>query len=590
MDILWSVSTTMRNPERAFSFLSTIAELEGEEWTPETQKVFQSLLIKNRFYLPTSANLSEEQINKLNDGTYDLSYAEAREIFEAKNYVDSAIRGRTSFDPIEKLGLVELESRGAKKNYIKITPLGRLYLNKEIQLEDVVFNYLLKFQYPNPLSPSDGSDYDTKPFINTLRLIKKVNTLCTELEETQKGISKEEFGIFVLSIKSYSEVDQKAKDLLEFRKEKGMLSGINAEKYVEEYIQNYLSTFKEPVKNVKEYTDNIVRYLRLTKYITIRGNGYYIDLEPRRTIEIEELLKKENGAATLFSLEEYKDYMNNYDTYVLPFETIDKLTEIATGTIKEINRLNHFLNYEEEKCKLKNSVEELKLQIKELREKRTKLQNLLIKYRYQDSIHIEEAIFALSNLRNLGEKPSIALEKWVNIALNIINDAKLIKPNSPMGDDNEPTFTAPAGVPDIECYYSGYNAICEVTMLTDRSQWFNEGQPVMRHLRDFEEMHTSTNYCLFIAPKMHVDTINTFWSSIKYEYQGRKQKIVPLTISQLIFILEIFKKVKEEGKNIHHKKMQELYESCICIDTIPDSTKWGEHIKNELNNWAQQFN
>lgn len=34
-----------------------------------------------------------------------------------------------------------------------------------------------------------------------------------------------------------------------------------------------------------------------------------------------------------------------------------------------------------------------------------------------------------------------------------------------MGDDNEPTFTAPANKPDIECFYQSFNSICEVTML-----------------------------------------------------------------------------------------------------------------------------
>ena len=30
MDILWSASTTMRNPERALFFLNTLKEIDGE--------------------------------------------------------------------------------------------------------------------------------------------------------------------------------------------------------------------------------------------------------------------------------------------------------------------------------------------------------------------------------------------------------------------------------------------------------------------------------------------------------------------------------------------------------------------------------
>jgi hypothetical protein len=43
------------------------------------------------------------------------------------------------------------------------------------------------------------------------------------------------------------------------------------------------------------------------------------------------------------------------------------------------------------------------------------------------------------------------------MALNVINDAKDIKANSLVGDDNEFIFTAPANKPDIECYYDNFN-------------------------------------------------------------------------------------------------------------------------------------
>ena len=63
-------------------------------------------------------------------------------------------------------------------------------------------------------------------------------------------------------------------------------------------------------------------------------------------------------------------------------------------------------------------------------------------------------------------------------------------------------------------------------MLNGRDQWHNEGQPVMRHFRDFENASVlNDNYCLFIAPKLHRDTINTFWFSVKYEYEGTKYNI-----------------------------------------------------------------
>lgn len=590
MDLLWSASTTMRNPERTYSFLKTIKEVEGMPWNDETQMRLQSLLIKNRFYKPTKENLSQHQIDILEDLNYQMSYTEARDIFDSKKYTDAPMRGRTTFDPIEKLGLASLEIDSKTHEVrVRITELGQLFLDNRIALEDVVFSNLLKFQYPNPLS-SDCRDYNTKPFINTLRLIKKVNELCNERGLKAKGVSKDEFGIFVLSIKSYDEIEEKAESLLTYRKRMNELStDEEKQNYRTIFVERYLSNFKEPVKNTKEYADNIIRYVRLTKYIYIRGGGYYIDLEPRRMIEIESLLEMDNGSAKSFSLEEYKAFIGDYYSYTLPFETIEKLTKIAEDIVAEINALERKLSLSTSAVVIANNITDLKTQIESLRERRISLQNLILKANYQQIDQIDSAIDALKNIRKLNMKPSVALEKWTNIALNIINDALLIKPNSPLGDDNEPIFTAPAGVPDIECLYDGFGAICEVTMLTGRDQWFNEGQPVMRHLRDFENQHSATpNYCLFVAPSLHQDTMNTFWNAVKYEYQGSKQKIVPITITQLIDILQGIKNAKVNHRKVTKDDMKTLYESCTQLNSISDSTQWSSFVTKQIVSWKER--
>ncbi len=590
MDLLWSASTTMRNPERTYSFLKTIKEIEGSLWDDETQMRLQSLLIKNRYYKPTKENLSQRQIDILEDLTYQISYDEARDIFDSKNYTDAPMRGRTSFDPIEKLGLASLEFDSEAHGYrIRITELGQLFLDNRIALEDVVFTNLLKFQYPNPLT-SDCKDYNTKPFINTLRLIKRVNELCEERGLKAKGVSKDEFGIFVLSIKSYDEVDEKAATLLRYREQMSKLATEEEKQtYRTTFIERYLTTFKEPVNNTKEYADNIIRYVRLTKYIYIRGGGYYIDLEPRRMIEINALLEVDNGSAKDFTVEEYKAFIADYHSYTLPFETIEKLTKIAEDIVAEINVLELELDLKVSTFDIATDVTNLKVQIDNLRDKRICLQNLKLKADYQQIDKIDTAISALKNIRTLGMKPSVALEKWANIALNIINDALLIKPNSPLGDDNEPIFTAPAGVPDIECLYDGFGAICEVTMLTGRDQWFNEGQPVMRHLRDFETSHsTMQNYCLFIAPSLHQDTMNTFWNAVKYEYRGSKQKIIPITISQLVDILQGIKTAKLSHRRVTKDDMKALYEACTHLSSIPDSTKWSVFVTKQIADWQKR--
>ena len=46
----WSISTTVRNPERLRGFLSALEEIEGEVWNNANQVRFQTILIQKRIY------------------------------------------------------------------------------------------------------------------------------------------------------------------------------------------------------------------------------------------------------------------------------------------------------------------------------------------------------------------------------------------------------------------------------------------------------------------------------------------------------------------------------------------------------------
>ena len=175
------------------------------------------------------------------------------------------------------------------------------------------------------------------------------------------------------------------------------------------------------------------------------------------------------------------------------------------------------------------------------------------------------------------------------LALNALNDALEITPNYPVGDDNEPTLTAPANKPDIECFYEQFNSVCEVTMLTGRSQWYNEGQPVMRHVREFEKTYPGKSaYCLFIAPRLHQDTIETFWMAIQYGYKGATQRIIPLSISQFIRLLDSLLKIKTQGNRFSHGKLLNLYEQILNLTNhAADSEEWVEQIPGVITSWQE---
>ncbi|MDO9465570.1 MAG: AlwI family type II restriction endonuclease [bacterium] len=597
----WSITTTLRNPERLRNFLTVLQQLENLEWNLENQKKYQILLIKNRIYGYGSVQfyngLFQEQIDLIDDQTKEIPFGKAEEIFNTKNYEDSAMRGRQSINPLKKIGLVSI-----KDKKIFITSLGKSFLKDDFDFGEIFFRSFIKWQIPNP----DSSDYkledgyDIKPFIGVLHLIQKVNEKSLKLGKKAKGISKGEFSLFAPTLVTFSNIDCYAKKIIKLRKKMEEKTKQEQKTIFNNYKKVFAQEFLESsnveetnklLQNLKDYGDNAIRYFRLTRYIYIRGGGFYIDLEPRRSIEIENLLSFDNGQSKTFkNKEEYLDYIADISQPKLSWETKEKFIEIISKLLEDIKSYEEQLNITSREILDFKDLEEdcLKNYITELRQYRRELQDKENHLKSQDIEQIDEYIKNLENIFDFEDRP-ILLEKLSALGLNALNDALKIKPNYPVGDDNEPTFTAPANTPDIECFYENFNAICEVTMLTSKDQWYNEGQPVMRHLRDFESKHQDKkSYCLFIAPRLHRDTINTFWTAIKYEYEGSPQKIIPLSINNFVLLLKILVQIKLENKFLRHNELARLYDEILDSSKFfNNSNKWLRNIPNAISSWQK---
>lgn len=439
------------------------------------------------------------------------------------------------------------------------------------------------------------------PFVSTIHLIDRVNAAEQERGNNPIGLSKREFALFVPSLINHEWIDDYVNNILCFRDIQIGLNKVERkearDKFRYDFAKEFLGTdnpkrIDKLLKNLADYGDNAIRYFRLTRLIRVRGNGFYIDIEPRRKIEIGEILKNFSGEAVEFaSNDDYVKYISEYDLPRLPWETRINKLEIAELITEENTEYERTLGLPESSAENFEALRDSELDdyIVALREKRLRLQEQLNHNESQAIESLELYINMLENIFDYEDRP-ILLEKFVTMGLYALNDAIKIKPNYPVGDDNEPTFTAPAGVPDIECYYEDFNAICEVTMLNRRDQWYNEGQPVMRHLRDFEEQvkHTGTEtYCLFIAPSIHRDTLNTFWFANKYEYEGDKQKIIPMTITQFVKILGALLLLKNNGKEFFHNDLLDLYSSIIeAISDCTSSADWLSSVGEKVDSWS----
>lgn len=578
---LWSFSTTLRSPDRIVDFLEVINSLEGQEWNRENQEKFQVLLIQHRKYVPEKKGLSEDSISILENAEIKMTYEQARKIFDEKNYQDPPMRGRTSFAPLKELGLAYIND----ENKICISKVAKQIIDKTIDFSDFFLKWAMKWQYPNPTSNDYIEGYNIKPLIGTIKLILEVNKVWESMGHEPVGISKNEFSIFALSLTNIENLDTQVNKLIDYRKKLSTIPERDKQNYYKEYILENLNEFTNAtLNNIRDYTDNVIRYFLLTSLLKKRGNGFYIDIVPSRMNYIEKLLNIIDGSSDNYlSKQEYLKYLSDMNVPMIELDS-EELREAYKNEIIDLINSNNI--YTEHLIKLKE------YDLKQLVNLRKRILFKLEKELYYNQDGLTEIIKKLENVRNLDVKPSLALERWISTALIVLNDAKEICPNYSSDDDNNIIFTAPSGKPDIECFYENFNSICEVTMLTGRDQWHNEGQPVMRHLCDFIKNNSLDNkntYCLFIAPQIHRDTLNTFWYSVKYEYEGLKLKIIPLSLRRFEEIIYALRRLESSQKKFTRNNLKELFDLVCDIEKLNNSTEWWQHVNNSFEQWKEKL-
>ncbi len=588
----WSISTTMRNPARARSFLRVLAQMEGREWDNEAKMEFQTRLIQNRLFGYGSAqfydSLSESDKALLENTKKKIPLAEAKRIFVEKGYKDPPMRGRTSYKPLEKFGFAN-HAIGKK---IAITSSGIALLEEITEMSELFTKSFIKWQLPNPQDKRGfpaKHGYNIKPFIGVLHLIREVNRLCKINKTKAKGISLWEFKVFGVTLINYQKIKDTAKEIIKFREMVKKNSSRDDQIYNNDTIEKLRPDFD--IDNLHDYADNALRYFRTTKLIHLRGGNRYIDLEPLRRIEIDTLLDSQTGEANI-PASDYVQEIGDVTKPILPWETTKYIQKAAEIVKKSINEQGGTVQHAPDFDNI--SLQEQKEYLKRLRKEAIIEKRKQEKTEMQSPEKIQEIIKQLEILadrkkaKEIPNKP-VLLEYLINLGMVALNDAKKIEPNYPVGDDNTPSFTAPAGKPDIECYYENFSLICEVTMLRTRDQWYNEGQPVLRHLDDFEKDRKEDCFCLFIAPYIHQDTANTFLFSVKHSYENKKRLIVPLTIKEFSEILSFCANRLEEGNPLSRNELKDIFLSISAeAEALESGKDWCNAVPKLLSQWFQE--
>jgi hypothetical protein len=587
----WSISTTVRNPERLRDFLKVLKHLENQVFDANNQIKYQVMLIQEKLYKPIGLT---SEYNKYYVSQEEISYEIAYEIFNFKNYEDPPMRGRQSVNPLNKLGFSI-----ARENYGKIiiTDLGNKFLEGDYDISFIFFKSMLKLQFPNPwsLDFSGKEGFNIMPFISVLRLFRKI-----EEYSDSDHLTKDEFYLFIPTLTDYKNIDEQVKNILKYRKSK------DRDKFILNFIKKFYETDKinkEKINDIIDYGDNILRYFRLTKYFSLTidslGGIKSISLEKSRLEEIKQLINRYSGEAFHFKdINNYLDYLSDLMKPELPWENQVELRRIANSLKNDLNKLirkeNISLAINQKEVMNKEimvlSKEGLNKYIYEVRKLKIEIISNISKVNLQqDKLKILTIINILKDRKLLRRYNPEQFEKLITEALMILNDEILIKPNYPVDDNGNPINHASGNRPDIECYYEKFRAICEVTLNTSKSQWISEGQPIMRHLRDFEILNSEKDVvCLFIAPFIHNDTYSTYWISVKYEYDGKPQKIIPLTTEQFVILLETFLEVKNNDKKLNHFQVYDLYFRLIsATKSLNSFSEWSNMIGPILSDWSK---
>lgn len=596
---VWSFNTTVRNPERMEHMLRALLELEGVEFDEAGQRTFFGLQIKKRLYKPTASTLEEKDLVDAvhADNSADDLDDELVERILAKydgRDVDGAGRGRTAAGILNRFGLcVALQSKGS----VVITELGKKWLEHQIDDEELFTKFFLKWQYPNKIE-GDYKGFDIKPFVGTLALIKSVNSKWEALGKKPVGLSMEEYELFVPALSVAAHVEDYANQIIDYRKEKQSKSGVEKAEFMKDFATARAAEIFGDSKDLavgqndlRDYRDSSIRYFRVSGLLALRGEDTHVDIAKDKEVEVASLLDAVSSSAEDYdSYEEYLEYLSDINSLVLPWQNEADLQKIVTELSASL-RSESTGDVAPKLAELSvlptpRKVDALKEALNEQRIKK------LVDLKH-DVVVLDECIDKISNIMHrsyetLTARPSLDLEWYVSRALLVLNDAIKIQPSYKIGDDGIPTGFR-ANVSDIECVYETFGMTVEVTLLIGRDQWVAEGQPVMRHLRDFEErLKESPAYCVFVAPIIHRDALNTFWNSNKFGYEGQqRQNIIPLTLVQFVAILKIAR-AKIEGGTLSHRLLKTLLDSISRkTDSIDVPQNWVNTFPELIQGWAE---
>lgn len=299
----WYYPKAINDVDKIIDALIAIQKLEGKRWTKST-----------RDHIGTQTKL--QQILK-DEGIYGGT--------------PSDMAGRNWMATFQFFGLAYVDQKDKK---IRITPAGKALATTKDRNREIK-EQMLKLQFPNPYQiKSMSGDIQMAPFWTTLKLIEKVEYL-----------TQEEHAYFLMWIKNESEIDEVARQIVEFRK-----SGKHQK--LPEKTATLLRDIGGRIRLYNGYTELL---------LDDESRKHAVTFNPKKITEIKKILNKKPSIDKNFlDKKTWNEWFEYYGARTQPRRII---TGVQTAISYRAGKLDNFLNDCSTKNKLKINISKIEDEI-----------------------------------------------------------------------------------------------------------------------------------------------------------------------------------------------------------------------------------
>jgi hypothetical protein len=232
-------------------------------------------------------------------------------------------------------------------------------------------------------------------------------------------------------------------------------------------------------------------------------------------------------------------------------------------------------------------LKKLRTLLDDLREKKKQVELGIMDIRGRGPEKLHEALNFYDDILNHQTFDAPTFLEWNTWRVFVALDrARKIKPNLVMNENLEPVGTAGGNGPDMEVSFPDFQIVPEVTMRTGADQERYESTPVIRHIEDFVRKGArEETYGLFIAPRIHRDTIVKFFMAWKQGgFYGESVKIVPLTVAQFREVARSY----STRPDFQPSELLRLFEQIgEALQGVRSAQQWQDEIPIAIEKWKQ---